>query len=122
MRISDWSSDVCSSDLVFRRHLVQERAVLRQQAARLHHPPFAHRAAHVAREGQAELALRAVALDHLGQRLQAGEGALHVLAATAAADGFLPPAAPPRSEKLRGRTAGVRTCKLSWLPCTQQTK
>src|SRR3546814_1874112 len=70
MRISDWSSDVCSSDLRAPTH------------------PYT------------QALLRAVALDHLGQRLQAGEGALHGLAANAAADGFLLHAGQPGIEVL----------------------
>src|SRR3546814_10755896 len=49
MRISDWSSDVCSSDLLFRRNWRSlERGtslsnpLLERQAIKLHHPsPFA---------------------------------------------------------------------------------
>src|SRR3546814_4001983 len=39
MRISDWSSDVCSSDLRAHRRIRAGRGHLRQPAASLHHRP-----------------------------------------------------------------------------------
>src|SRR3546814_9383931 len=43
MRISDWSSDVCSSDLLRRRRLLPEGAVLRRPGLRAEVPPGGRR-------------------------------------------------------------------------------
>src|SRR3546814_6920126 len=95
MRISDWSSDVCSSDLLVRQRVLQAEDELhvrwRLQAAVLHHLgggvehgevedlAFRLDAVFDHRGGEAVDQLRRVLVDHVGKVHRAGEiGRAHV--------------------------------------------
>src|SRR3546814_12511091 len=98
MRISDWSSDVCSSDLV-----AQRLAFVREATAAVGHHALAlggaHRHAQVGLAGLAEFALAAfggVQRDHVVARRDAGDAL--------------------RSEERRvGKECGG-TCRYRWSP------
>src|SRR3546814_13844325 len=119
MRISDWSSDVCSSDLAGRGELTQlvadhrlgdvHRDVL---AAVVHGDGVAHHLRDdrgAAAPGLDDLLLALLVEDvHLLEKGVVDEGAL----LQAAGHGFLPPAA--RSEERRGGKECVGTCRSRW--------
>src|SRR3546814_14462200 len=126
MRISDWSSDVCSSDLLPGRHLQRQAAVgvqheggavehqlvlaadlvqVDQRQAALHHPRHRELGAHVE---LAELERRAVRHQ---QDLAAGLG--HALDHLGGPDVL---ADRPRSEERRGVKEWVSKCRSRWSP------
>src|SRR3546814_3222099 len=75
MRISDWSSDVCSSDLVGSRNLI-----LRKGHARIRHAPFLRAAWRGAdprqdsRHGEGESPPGTIAQGRPGQEVEGGRG------------------------------------------------
>src|SRR3546814_17670472 len=135
MRISDWSSDVCSSDLAAQglqqalvvalvqadgglvqhvEHAGQSRADLRGEADAL--ALAARQAAGAAAEGQvveADVDQEAQALVDL---LQDARGDLLVLRAQLGVAGGEPGGGLGRSEESRGGTEGVSTCRTRWAP------
>src|SRR3546814_15478653 len=112
MRISDWSSDVCSSDLHPVRHLDRDaRGAVEDAALVVHADPAPEP------EAFAEVVRRPPLAHALAQVV--GPGQCGVVAAGPAAQRELhrqqgqppPPPTPPRSEARRGWTEWVRTCR-----------
>src|SRR3546814_14257373 len=99
MRISDWSSDVCSSDLV-----LLHAAVLGHEA-----PLQAGREACAAAAAQAGLLDH---LDHVGRRDLLGQD----LAQRLVAAGLEIVLVRPRSEERRVGKECVSTCRSRWSP------
>src|SRR3546814_17867051 len=105
MRISDWSSDVCSSDLQALREMPLLEAAIKE-ALRLH-PPLI-------------LLLRVaqVDIDVAGHRIPAGT----MVGASPSVSNRLPEvfddaeAFDPRSEERRVGKECVRTCRSGWSP------
>src|SRR3546814_14039395 len=106
MRISDWSSDVCSSDLA-RDHLEAEEArELELLPERPHRTPLTNaRAAEGRRRGRAARAARQLRLIGAAAMLDAiGEAGIHRLAAEM------------RSEERRVGKEWFSTCRSRWSP------
>src|SRR3546814_18021525 len=100
MRISDWSSDVCSSDLQQARHADQLHRELEDRLAAAH-------AAVEARDGEIESLVTAHATELAAHRETAQTaGALRVELAQHTA----------RSEERRVWKACVSTCRSRWSP------
>src|SRR3546814_6982960 len=99
MRISDWSSDVCSSDLRLAGRRVRVPAVLQPQAL--------GPAALVHRSGSGGMVRRAAVARPTG-------GALSAALRRVAAWGLANPAR--RSEVRRSGQGWVSTCSTRWLP------
>src|SRR3546814_5135485 len=103
MRISDWSSDVCSSDLLHARPFRRrpgDLLELEQHAQRA--AAVCHHAAH-GREDRRRCR-------QTGQAHQAGQGRETGQVAGPAAG------TAPRSEERRGGKEGVSTCRSRWSP------
>src|SRR3546814_13156645 len=103
MRISDWSSDVCSSDLQEGQAFTAE---LRGPVAMLDGPV----APETSPDCRAELGDRNCRVDMAGRRL---------LVRVTAVDGdvvALEAGLTERSEERRGGKEGVSTCRFWWLP------
>src|SRR3546814_16044138 len=104
MRISDWSSDVCSSDLVehiFVREIAPQRIIGIERSDRLErqrlHPPRLERVMVVARP--------------LGMNLHAVAELAGMLV-----EGRLEPEVAQRSEERRVGKECVSTCRSRWSP------
>src|SRR3546814_18957833 len=108
MRISDWSSDVCSSDLLTNHIVVLGYGISGAEAVR-------------------ELIARGtdpaciVVIDPARNRVNAAEAAgCNVMAGEESSDEILPAvrtAEAQRSEERRVGKVGCRWCRYRWLPC-----
>src|SRR3546814_12364146 len=106
MRISDWSSDVCSSDLVGVE--AGELATEGDEVAGVEvlvEP-------HVVHSGR----------DELVERAEVGEPAAHGLGDGAAHEDLLAGDATERSEERRVGKEGVSTCRSRWSPDYEKKK
>src|SRR3546814_16717920 len=107
MRISDWSSDVCSSDLLTYTHQVLDH----QQVLR----PIAKASFRLTAEGADVIADKAVAI-----ATESRAGPVHIDVPIAVADQAVAPQRlrrrPPRSAERRVGEECVRTCRSRWEP------
>src|SRR3546814_17065548 len=97
LRISDWSSDVCSSDLRVRAVLEDDRTAIQRpdQGATVVEP---------------------------GRRLRRGRRARRVLAVAQPARGAGREDSATRSDERRGGKECVRTCRSRWAPYNYNKK
>src|SRR3546814_13624682 len=114
MRISDWSSDVCSSDLFRQVALSRRRVVLEQEAEVRRAAEFKHFDALCARLIRVACARRYEHAVALAQDLPADQqfAGHHVIQAI----GVVAVARQERSEERRVGKEGVSTCRSRWLP------
>src|SRR3546814_11979112 len=120
MRISDWSSDVCSSDLAARLRPGSVRVQSSLDVA-LQAPAEAFlrvRLRDLARDGAGQGAVLVVDLD--GNRVRAYASADHAPPHGVGIDAVQTPR--QRSEDRRVGKEGVRTCRSRWSPEHKQKK